>query len=348
MPLGIVLVYALTIVARPEVSLHNLAVIGAGHLFRNTTFLLLFLLIALLLSKLEKKEVRGEIWFRAADFLVARWQFDRLLSLLLPPLWLALLLASFTSFKQHVLPLAGFGMDPDFAAIDRALFLGVDPWRITHALLPSTWGTQLLDGAYIAWFIPLLMFVLLSGLLPLRLRTQFLVAFALIWILMGTVLAYLLPGSGPCYYATFHGTADFAPLMDRLHMHHDALTASRGSGLVAVIGQETLLEAYQTRETMLAAGISAMPSLHNAFAVLFACAGFAYSRTIGWTLTLFAFVIWFGSVHLGWHYAIDGLVGGALAVFIWRWTGAMAAQLVGAEAAPEPSAAEVAEPQPSI
>ena len=340
--MGIVLVYALTILARPEVSLQNVAVIASGHLFRNTSFLCLFLLIALLLSRLEKKEVRGEIWFRAADFLVARWQFDRLLSLLLPPLWLALLLASFTSFKQHVLPLAGFGMDADFTAIDRALFLGFDPWRITHALVPSTWGTQLLDGAYIAWFIPLLMFVLLSGLLPLKLRTQFLVAFVLIWILMGTVLAYLLPGSGPCYYATFHGTADFAPLMERLNMHHEALSAARGGGLVAVIGQESLFEAYQTREIMLAAGISAMPSLHNAFAVLFACAGFAYSRTIGWALALFAFVIWFASVHLGWHYAIDGLVGGALAIVIWRWAGAMAAQLVRSDdpdAVPAPALA---------
>jgi hypothetical protein len=327
-PLAIVLAYAVAVAARPEVGLADIAFIAEGHLTRNILLLLFLLLIVLLASKLAKQEGRPEIWFIAGDFLRARWQEDRLLSVLLPPIMLALMLASFTMFKQQVLPLAGFGLDDEFAAIDRAIFFGVDPWQLTHAIAPSWVATQILDWAYILWFVPLLAFVLLSWIAPLKVRTQFLVAFVLIWILMGTILAFLLPGSGPCYYQAFHGSADFAPLMDRLRMQEAMIEEWRGIGLSALLGQQSLLDFYHSRELMLAGGISAMPSLHNAFAVLFACVGFRYSRWAGLSLSAFAAVIWFASVHLGWHYAIDGIVGGILAVLVWRLAGVIASAII--------------------
>jgi hypothetical protein len=91
-----------------------------------------------------------------------------------------------------------------------------------------------------------------------------------------------------------------------------------------------LLETHLGKKIMFAGGISAMPSLHVALAVLFACAGFACHRAAGWAMTAFAFVIWFGSVHLGWHYAVDGLIGGALAVVLWKVAGIWSARLAGA------------------
>jgi hypothetical protein len=60
-----------------------------------------------------------------------RWQRDRCISWIWPPLLFASLLAAFNAFKQMILPLAGFGADPILAAADKALFLGVDPWRVT-------------------------------------------------------------------------------------------------------------------------------------------------------------------------------------------------------------------------
>jgi hypothetical protein len=62
-----------------------------------------------------------------------------------------------------------------------------------------------------------------------------------------------------------------------------------------------------------------MPSLHNAIAVLYALAAFRIGRLLGWFMTGYAVIIFIGSVHLGWHYAVDGIVSAAAMVLIWRW-----------------------------
>ncbi len=70
-----------------------------------------------------------------------------------------------------------------------------------------------------------------------------------------------------------------------------------------------------------------MPSVHNALAVLFALAAFRIHRTIGWLFAAYAGLIWFGSIYLGWHYAVDGLVAAALTLGIWRVSGRIADML---------------------
>jgi hypothetical protein len=64
-----------------------------------------------------------------------------------------------------------------------------------------------------------------------------------------------------------------------------------------------------------------MPSLHNAMAVLFACAAYQADRRIGRLFAGYALLIWIGSIHLGWHYAVDGIVAAALTVAIWKLAG---------------------------
>src|SRR3546814_11562159 len=71
-------------------------------------------------------------------------------------------MASFNAFKQMVLVSAGFGFDPLFAEIDRALFLGHDPWRVTHAIF-SPMATYAIDRAYHGWFAPMSLGVLLCA-----------------------------------------------------------------------------------------------------------------------------------------------------------------------------------------
>src|SRR3546814_5985014 len=51
-----------------------------------------------------------------------------------------------------------------------------------------------------------------------------------------------------------------------------------------------------------------MPSVHNGLAALFAIAAFRLWRPLGWVVAAYAALIWVGSIHLGWHYAIDGMV----------------------------------------
>lgn len=321
-PLLLVVVYAAAVVALPAVPAANVWSLATGHLIRNSAFLGVAALIAcsvFSVSALVDRERRRAIQSELRAYFASPGLWLRLGRFALPSLYLALLLAAFSSFKQLALPSAGFGLDAAFAELDRLVFFGVDPWRLTHWLVPTAMGTLLIDTAYMLWFLPMILIVLLSWMAPARLQTQYLLAFAMIWIVGGTGLAYLLPGAGPCYFATFHGDAAFSPLLERLHAQ-DAMLARFG-GLKALIGQDGLLLAYQSHEFLLAGGISAMPSLHVALATLFACAGFACHRRAGWTFTGFAVLIWFGSVHLGWHYAVDGVLGALLAVATWRLAG---------------------------
>ena len=80
---------------------------------------------------------------------------------------------------------------------------------------------------------------------------------------------------------------------------------------------DALWKAYETGDGVVN-GISAMPSMHVGTSVLFALLGFASGkRWVGWLLAGFAALIMIGSVHLGWHYAIDGYAGALVAVFGW-------------------------------
>jgi len=71
-------------------------------------------------------------------------------------------------------------------------------------------------------------------------------------------------------------------------------------------------------------GISAFPSMHNAIAVIIALAGRKIGRGIGWALTIYALLIFLGSIHLGWHYAVDSYAAIALALLAWHVAGALA------------------------
>ncbi len=256
-----------------------------------------------------------------------RWERDRCISWVWPPLLFACRLASFNAFKQMVLPLAGFGADPMLAAADKALFLGVDPWRVTHAILGSPQLTLLVDRAYHGWFVPMSIGVVACAWLPratFRLRTQYLLSYICIWIGIGSILAFLLPSAGPAFYEQYLGAhPSFRELMDRL----GETQAVTGSTLTALSNQAMLIQLHGSEQLVIGGGISAMPSVHNALAALFALAAFQLNRTAGIALAIYAAVIWVGSIHLGWHYALDGLVAFALTYGIWIACGKAAAAL---------------------
>ena len=60
-----------------------------------------------------------------------------------------------------------------------------------------------------------------------------------------------------------------------------------------------------------------MPSMHNASALLYALAGYQVSRFAGRLLSVHAILIFIGSIHLGWHYAVDSYLAWALTLVIW-------------------------------
>ena len=235
--------------------------------------------------------------------------------LLRVPLALALTAATsylYFTFKVNIPTFTDFTWDHVFAAIDRTLFLGQDPWRLTHALLPWAWATKLIDAIYLAWYLVLVAAILAVGALPLRhpLRLAFLLAVALDWVIGGVIIATLLPAAGPVYMERITGDPMFRPLMEHLHAQSEQVR------LVALAIQEWLWTGYVT-ETVDPAGISAFPSLHVAIPATCACLGMAVDRVIGRLLAVFTALVLVGSVHLGWHYAIDGIGGVALGIGCW-------------------------------
>ena len=252
---------------------------------------------------------------------------------------LPLLLGSFTSFKSVITQLQPFVYDEWFMQMDRMLFFGRDPWNATHALFGDPFSTWVLQQFYIYWFALMWMslaFVTLRTDL-LRLRAQYLLAFALSFIVIGCVSALLLSSAGPCYYAwAVDGPDVYAPLMERLREIDGLLRGMDPPlSLNGLVLQDYLQKALEDGQIVFGGGISAMPSMHVSVAALISCAAWQYRRWLGALLMPVVIVIWIGSIHLAWHYALDGLVALVLAAAIWRFS----AWAVARAGIPDPSVA---------
>lgn len=338
-------VYMLLVLSTGRVPLDQFAAL-LGFYLQTSFSLWLFMGTVLVLVELYRRRPKnGEpapgpfavIFEVARD----RWARDRFVSLFWPPLLFASLMASFNAFKQMVLPAAGFGFDPMFADANRILFLGNDPWRVTHSLLGSPTATWLIDKAYHAWFVPMSLGVILCSWLPsstFRQRNQYLLSYIAIWIGIGSVLAFLLPSAGPCYYEHFVGPSEhFSGLQQSLA----AAQAAAGEPLTALSNQSGLLRLFAGDKLAVGGGISAMPSVHNGLAVLFAIGAWKVNRYAGLLFSAYAVLIWTGSIHLGWHYALDGVAAALLCFGIWVLAG-RATDLLGRSklaSSPEPAIA---------
>ena len=263
----------------------------------------------------------------ASSTLLARWRRDWGASLVWPPVLFASLMASFNAFKQLVLPLAGYSFDPFLAKADRLFFLGTDGWRVTHAIFGSAQATAMIDRLYHGWFVPMALGVLICAWLPAstyRLRTQYLLSYTGVWIVLGSVLAFLTPSAGPCFYSRLVGPSpEFASLMTRLNQ----IQTSTGEPLMALRNQAMLLQAHGSDQLVIGGGISAMPSVHNGLAILFALAGWQLSKPVGALLAVYPALIWIGSIHLGWHYGLDGVIAAVATFVMWRICGRIADRL---------------------
>ena len=77
----------------------------------------------------------------------------------------------------------------------------------------------------------------------------------------------------------------------------------------------------QSAEVGLGAGISAMPSMHIVLVLLWLFPAWHLNKYLGIIFTFYTAIIWVGSVHLGWHYFVDGLVSLVVISIIWRVSG---------------------------
>ena len=214
--------------------------------------------------------------------------------------------SAFTAAKSALPFAVPFYLDGALASFERALF-GVDPWRISHALLG--WATPAIDRLYLTWLPVMLVafnLVLLSK--PSELKTRSLIAYLLMWPAVGTLGSYLFSSAGPIFYNAIYkdGFANLIP------------TLQREGATGTLLAYEHLWHAYSSQDVALGGGISAMPSMHIAMAFWLALTVRASFPKVQWAGWAYFALIWVGSVHLGWHYAVDGLAGTLGAALVWR------------------------------
>lgn len=344
--LAVSLLYAFFVLAVGKVELNGF--LELWRLYLVSSYLLLGLVLApatillmrkeIVAAKAEKRALIGPTRL-VINWFVYQYEHDRLIMLLTPPFVLATVVSAYNGFKEIVLSHVPFRYDALFEAADRSFFLGHDPWRVTHAVFSQPWMTMVMDFAYYAWFVPMALCIVACSVLPRAryvLQAQYIFTYMFVWIGLGSIAAWLLPAAGPCFYNDYVGhSANYAALMSHLH----AIDQSLGGDVIEALNkQEYLRSSFNDRVLAIGGGISAMPSVHNALATLFALAASSVSRRFGWLAVLYAGLIWIGSIHLGWHYAIDGIVSILLTCLVWSATGRVA-RLMGT---PSPTIAEPA------
>jgi len=253
-------------------------------------------------------------WFRLKNgYLYPR----RLLGFLILFLLLPQFMGMFGSYKQSIPLIKPFCWDTTFMRWDYLLHGGHHPWELLQPILGHPLVTSAINAVYHAWLFVLFGVTFwLSWHENRQARMQYLLCFLLMWILLGTILAIGLSSAGPCYYDRVTGQeGPYQPLMAYLER------ANQEYPIWSIDVREMLWRNYETGQIERVRGITAMPSMHVASALLLALGAWSVQRKVGVALFLFTLMILIGSVHLAWHYAIDGYLSIVLVLILWKTVG---------------------------
>ena len=224
---------------------------------------------------------------------------------------------AYTVIKANIPFLQPFAYDLLFADLDRIVHFGIDPWRLLHPILAWPVVTSAINFGYSLWFFIMWAVWCVAGFgrpaEPGNMR--FLVAFMLTWLIGGSIAAVFLSSAGPAFFDRLGLSPNpYAELMVYLK------SASQSYPINVLRVQDTLWAAYNGEQNTVV-GISAMPSMHNAAALLFALWARRSAPLLFWPLSFFAALIFIGSIHLAWHYAIDAYLGWAITWLCWWMAG---------------------------
>jgi len=236
-------------------------------------------------------------------------------------LFMSAYMVGYTFIKKAIATAHPFAWDETFMQWDKAFHFGRHPFELLSFLnVPAI--TFLLNLNYNIWFFVMFSLWFWQGFngRDTKLRLHFLLGFTLTWFLGTCILGTIFSSVGPCFYGRLlPGNDPFAAALAWL---------GSASAVHPIWSLNVMDELWKNHLTGvgLVNGISAMPSMHVGTSVLFAILGFASGkRWLGWLLSAFAALIMIGSVHLAWHYAIDGYVGAIVAVFGWWLAGKLIA-----------------------
>ena len=231
-----------------------------------------------------------------------------------PMLAVAIVLLPYFSKMKAAIPLFNdYTWDNAFVAWDRAIFFGNDAWEVLQPVLGFPVVTAFLALLYQLWFLLLYPGVMFFAFAKMdhTVRRQFFLTYVLSWTLVGGLMATLLAAVGPCFVGPMLGDPRFDDQMAYLNAANEVVP------VMTLEVQGMLLEWFAKAENGLGSGITAMPSMHCAIAFLYWIAVRRISARWGAFFGVFFFITWISSVHLAYHYAVDGLVSLIAVAAIW-------------------------------
>ncbi len=279
------------------------------------TTLLIMWTYTLIVYEKPASPLRG-LWNRIATDVLAKPKLAQIIPVLI---FFIAFTFFFTAAKSNIERFNPFAWDQTFDQWDTALHFGYRPWQLLQPIMGYPFVSFVVNLNYNAWFLVLIGFwAYFMALAPKGVeRTRFFLAFSLVWMIGGGLMATLFSSAGPCYYGRIGLSPDpYAGLMTYLH------AANQQFPLFAIETQELLWKSHGTES--LTGGISAMPSMHNATVLIFILASQNASRFVRGLVWAHAVLIFLGSVHFGWHYAVDAYIAWAIVLALWPMSGKLA------------------------
>lgn len=227
-----------------------------------------------------------------------------------------LFLPMFSMLKSAIPLFTDYSWDPILIEWDRTIH-GKDTWLIIQPLAGFPIVTAILAFLYHLWVL-LPYFGCLSILYYVRDRAlvfRFFMAYFMCWMVLGVGAAIAFASVGPCFAAQILDNHTFDAQMAYLR------EANQHFPIMVLDVQDTLIEWHRSGAHGLGRGISAMPSMHVSVALLFALACRRISRPLFIAASVFALLIMIASVHLAYHYAVDGYVSIIGTLIIWAVAG---------------------------
>lgn len=207
----------------------------------------------------------------------------------------------FMWIKPEVTAISPFWADELFADMDKAIF-GRDPWLFFQGidLTFHAWAYSFF------WMVAIIATLLWLFVQPSsKARSVALLNYFALWSIFGPIGQYFGSAAGPIFYQKVGLGDRFAELSANIPPVTNAVSGY-------------LWDLHINKVSAVGAGISAMPSLHIATVAWIYLVFRTHRSKIAPLAALFALYIFALSVALGWHYAVDGVVG-ALGAIAFQW-----------------------------
>ncbi|MFN3827122.1 MAG: phosphatase PAP2 family protein [Micavibrio sp.] len=288
--------------------------LGVTTILSLCCFLFVRLLVILVIER-----PRRPIGFIYREFKDRWFAPQRIVQGLAVMIFIPVFFSFFTSAKNMIPAINPFSWDPFFAEAERIIHFGRQPWEWLHPLLGAAIVTSWVSFTYKTWFFSKYMVILWQAftLSHPNLRAQFFITMCLAWIVNGTILAMIFSSAGPCYFDYFYpdlanpyeGLMNYLRESDKIHRVYD------------LFAMDYLLNQYHEKKSAFFSGISAFPSMHVSVAFLNVLLGWRINKVLGVCFTAYLLAIMIGSVHMGWHYAVDGYISIIITWILWLIVG---------------------------